>query len=84
VGNPLAPWWHRWRIAARVQTKTGPNGAVYYGRDIGGLSMPNFVTFDDGLNYISISEIEAFGYNYDETNKGGTFIKLRNGRTIQT
>ena len=46
--------------------------------------MPNFVTFDDGLNYVSISEIESFGYDNDEANKGGTLIKLRNGYKIQT
>jgi hypothetical protein len=43
--------------------------------------MPNFVTFDDGLNYVSISEIESFGYEHDGENKGGTWIKLRNGHT---
>jgi hypothetical protein len=46
--------------------------------------MPNFVTFDDGLSYVSISEIESFGYDYEETNKGGTWIKLRDGRKIQS
>jgi hypothetical protein len=47
-------------------------------------SMPNFVTFDDGLNYVSISEIDSFGYDREENNKGGTWIKLRNGDTVQT
>ncbi len=28
--------------------------------------MPNFVTFDDGLEYVSLSEIEAFGYDSEE------------------
>ena len=46
--------------------------------------MPNFVTFDDGLSYVSISEIESFGYDYEETNKGSTWIKLRDGRKIQS
>jgi hypothetical protein len=46
--------------------------------------MPNFVTFDDGLNHVSISEIESFGYDYEETNKGGTWIKLRNGHTVHS
>ncbi|MHB8888182.1 MAG: hypothetical protein ACYC46_05130 [Acidobacteriaceae bacterium] len=46
--------------------------------------MPNFITFDDGRNYIAISEIESFGYDYDETNKGGTVIKLRNGRELHS
>ena len=41
--------------------------------------MPNFVTFDDGLSYVAISEIESFSYDESETNKGGTVIKLRNG-----
>lgn len=42
--------------------------------------MPNFVTFDDGLTYIAISEIESFGHE----NEGGTLIKLRNGRTLHS
>lgn len=46
--------------------------------------MTNFVTFDDGLTYVPISEIESFGYDRDETNKGGTWIKLRNGHTVKT
>jgi hypothetical protein len=46
--------------------------------------MPNFVTFDDGLNYVAISEIESFGYDRDEDNKGGTVIKLRNGRELHS
>jgi hypothetical protein len=50
----------------------------------GGLKMPNFVTFDDGLNYVSISEIEGFGYDGEGPNKGGIWIKLRDGRTVQT
>jgi hypothetical protein len=28
--------------------------------------MPNFVTFDDGLSYVSISDIESFGYEEEE------------------
>jgi hypothetical protein len=46
--------------------------------------MPNFVTFDDGMNYVPISEIKSFGLDRDENNKGGTLITLRNGNTIQT
>ena len=46
--------------------------------------MPNFVTFDDGLNYVAISEIESFGYDREETNKGGTWIKLRNGHIVHS
>jgi hypothetical protein len=46
--------------------------------------MSNFVTFDDGLSYVPISEIESFGYDREETNKGGTWIKLRNGRAVKT
>ncbi len=46
--------------------------------------MPNFVTFDDGLKYVSISEIESFGYDEEEDNKGGTWIKLRNGRLVRS
>jgi hypothetical protein len=48
--------------------------------------MPNFVTFDDGLSYVALSEIESFGHDRDE-GKGpdlGTWIKLRDGRTIRT
>jgi hypothetical protein len=42
--------------------------------------MPNSVTFDDGLNYIAISEIESFGYDNDKENDGGTVIKVeKNG-----
>jgi hypothetical protein len=44
--------------------------------------MPNFVTFDDGCNYVAIAEIESFGY-VEGPNKGGqTLIKLRNGHTF--
>jgi hypothetical protein len=46
--------------------------------------MLNFVTFDDGLNYIAIAEIESFGYDYAEPNKGGTQIKLRNGQLLHS
>ena len=46
--------------------------------------MPNFVTFNDGLSYMPISEIESFGYDGEEMNKGGTWIKLRDGRTERT
>jgi hypothetical protein len=46
--------------------------------------MPNFVTFDDGLSYVSISEIESFGHEDEGTFKGGTWIKLRNGHTMHT
>jgi hypothetical protein len=43
--------------------------------------MPNFVTFDDGSNYVALAEIESFGY-VEGPNKGGeTLIKLRNGET---
>jgi hypothetical protein len=43
--------------------------------------MPNFVTFDDGLNYVSIAEIESFGYEEGPNKGGNTWIKLRNGQT---
>ena len=46
--------------------------------------MINFVTFDDGLNYVAIAEIESFGWDYDEENKGGTYIKLRNGKILHS
>jgi hypothetical protein len=46
--------------------------------------MPNFVTFDDGLNYVSISEIESFGVGDLESLEDGTWIKLRNGHKVQT
>ena len=41
--------------------------------------MPNFVTFDDGLNYISITEIHSFGYEGGPNKGGQTWIKLRTG-----
>jgi hypothetical protein len=44
--------------------------------------MPNFVTFDDGLNYISIADIESFGYEKNANPQGGTRINLRNGHTV--
>ena len=47
-------------------------------------AVPNFVTFDDGLSYVPISEIESFGNDEEETNKGGTWIKLRNGLKVKT
>lgn len=43
---------------------------------------PNFVTFDDGLSYWAIAEIHSFGHESDGENKGGTWIKLRNGHTV--
>jgi hypothetical protein len=46
--------------------------------------MPNFVRFDDGLSYMSIGEIESFGYDQEEKNKGGTWIKLRDGRILRS
>ena len=46
--------------------------------------MPNFVTFDDGLSYLPISEIESFGHDEEEPNKGGAWIKLKNGRKLKT
>lgn len=46
--------------------------------------MPNFVTFDDGLKYISIAEIESFGFESEGEFKGQTWIRLRNGHTIRT
>jgi hypothetical protein len=46
--------------------------------------MPNFVTFDDGLNYVSISEIESFGHEQNGNPKGGTWIKLRSGHTMHS
>lgn len=46
--------------------------------------MPNFVTFDDGQSYISISDIESFGGEREGDFKGGTWIRLRNGHIMQT
>jgi hypothetical protein len=45
--------------------------------------MPNLVTFDDGETYVPLSDIESFGHDDEETNKGGTWIKLKNGRVIK-
>jgi hypothetical protein len=46
--------------------------------------MPNFVTFDDGLSYVPISDIESFGHEAEGDFKGGTWVKLRNGHTVRT
>jgi hypothetical protein len=46
--------------------------------------MPTFVTFDDGITYVPLSEIESFGLDRDEDNQDGTLIKLRNGGKIRT
>jgi hypothetical protein len=46
--------------------------------------MPNFVTFDDGGNYVAVSEIDSFGYENTGNSGGGTWIKLRNGNTIHS
>lgn len=46
--------------------------------------MPNFVTFDDGLNYVAIAEIESFGSEEGPDERGTTWIKLRNGKTIHS
>lgn len=40
--------------------------------------MPDFVTFDDGFNYVSIAEIEFLGYGEGPNKGGNTWIKLRN------
>jgi hypothetical protein len=48
------------------------------------LSMLNFVTFDDGLSYVSLSEIKSFGHEPGGDNKGGTWIMLRDGQTHRT
>lgn len=49
------------------------------------MSTINFVTFDDGLTYVAISEIESFGYEREEGNyKGKTWIKLRDGRRFNS
>ncbi len=45
--------------------------------------MPNFVTFDDGLSYIPIADIESFGHEEEGDFKGGTWVKLRNGHTVR-
>lgn len=46
--------------------------------------MPNFVTFDDGLNYMAIAEIESFGHEEGPNKGGSTRIKLRNGNTVHS
>ena len=42
------------------------------------------MTLDDGESYIAISEIESFAYDSNGNPKGGTVIKLRNGREIRS
>jgi hypothetical protein len=46
--------------------------------------MPNFVTFDDGLTYLAITEIKSFGHERSENKGGGTWIKLRDGNTFHS
>lgn len=46
--------------------------------------MPNFLTLDDGLSYISISLVESFGNEHEEPHKGGTWIKLKDGKILRT
>jgi hypothetical protein len=46
--------------------------------------VPNFVTFDDGVNYVAIGEIESFGYVKGPNKGGETLIKLKNGKTYQS
>jgi hypothetical protein len=41
-------------------------------------AMPNFFTFDDGLNYYPISSIDSFGVDGDGSEKG-TWIKFKDG-----
>jgi hypothetical protein len=45
--------------------------------------MPNFVTFDDGLSYVSISDIDSFGHEEEGNFKGGTWVKPRNGHVMR-
>jgi hypothetical protein len=45
--------------------------------------MPNFVTFDDGLSYISISDIAAFGHEDEGEHKGGTWVRLQDGHVMR-
>jgi hypothetical protein len=44
--------------------------------------MPNFVTFDDGLSYVPISQIESFGHESEDQRKGTTWIKLTSGHVV--
>lgn len=46
--------------------------------------MANFVTFDDGLNYVALAEIESFGHLEGPNKSGETLIKLRNGDTFRS
>lgn len=47
--------------------------------------MPNFVTFDDGLTYVSISHIDSFGSQQEEgTHKGWTWVKFKDGHIVHT
>lgn len=46
--------------------------------------MPNFVTFDDGLTYISISDVESFGCEEKDEAEGKTWIRLRKGHVLWT
>jgi len=46
--------------------------------------MPNFVTFNDGVSYVPISDIESFGRQDEGEYKGGTWVKLKDGNTEYT
>ena len=42
------------------------------------------MTFDDGLSYVAISEIDSFGFEHEGDNKGGTWIKLKNTHVVHS
>jgi hypothetical protein len=44
-------------------------------------TMPNFVTFDDGMSYIAISQIESFGIDKTDESRRTLFV-LKDGRKI--
>jgi hypothetical protein len=46
--------------------------------------MPNFFSVDDGLSFISVSLIDAFGHESEEPHKGGTWIRLKDGTVLRT
>lgn len=45
--------------------------------------MPNFSSVDDGRNFYSISLIDSFGLEQEESRKGGTWIKLKDGNVMR-
>jgi hypothetical protein len=46
--------------------------------------MPNFVSFDDGLTYVAISQIKSFGIDDSGIGDPFTLVKMLNGEEYRT